>query len=456
MTIRQRITIAFTVVVVTLFALFSLFIYTTYSSYRYTLFMSRLERRAEATKTFLTDRPTFRGTIIITLTEQYEALFDQDDTIIYSSAEENDYVPTPKFLEKVRQEHLIKFRYRTPSWTSQKEGVALAFVQDSKTYVAIVTAYDLHGHQAGRSLVLSLVVGNVLALLVIALSGLWLSDRAMRPFDRLITQIDQAPIDDFAFRLRMGKRPNEANRIAGSFNSLLGRLQELAKSQHQFVNYASHELRTPLAVVKGHLETAMAYENMLPGVRISVGIALTRLNTAIDLANALLKLAEIEGIDSGALWEEVNVADLVMDTVQMLEQAYPGQVIHVQFSDAFIANSTEGQVRGIPNLLQTAVGNVADNACKYANGKPIDLKLDYVPGRIEIQVKDWGIGIPADDLDNVFIPMMRAGNVGSARGFGLGLTLAKRIIEHHRGELTIQSTMGKGTTVTIQLPIHDD
>lgn len=454
--IRNKITIAFMIVVATLLFLFSTFIYITFANYRRTLFMNRLERRVKSVRTYLADRPMFRGTQIITLNEQYEALYDENDSLIYASADKNDYVPSKDFLQQVRQQHEVKFHYKTNVWTSDKEGICLAFDYQHKTYIALVTAYDLYGRQGGNKLELMLVLGNVMALVIITVSGVLLSKRAMRPFDALNEQIRQTLIDDFAFRLQSSHRNDEAGQIARSFNTLLSRLQELAQSQRQFINYASHEIRTPLTAVKGQLETALAYDHSLPAMKTSIDSALIRLNSAIDLANTLLKLAEVEGLDTPALWQEVNAVDLVMDTVELLRPVYPGQAIQIHLSDAFTAHSEALHLLGVYHLLQTTVTNLVDNACKYANGKPIDITIDYDPYYLEIRVEDHGIGIPATDLIHVFMPLMRAGNVGQVSGFGLGLTLAKRIVEHHQGTLTIESAVGEGTTARLHLPVQEE
>jgi two-component system sensor histidine kinase ArlS len=453
MSIKQRITIAFGVLVAALLVLFSVFIYQTFESYRRTLMRTRLERRARAAEAYFVNRTEFLRSSYLALPDQHELLLDSQERRVYASAHPDDQPPGPELLARART-GVVHFTYSTPRWPYPKEGVALPLVVGNSAYVAVVTAYDLTGRQTSRSLLLILMVGNTVALLMIALVGWVFARRAMRPFDALIEQMDAATVDDFSFRLRRSVRPDEAGYLADSFNVLLDRLQALARSQKQFVAYASHELRTPLTVVKGKLETSLAYDQTLPAARQSMEEALRRLDGAIDLANNLLSLAEVEHLTPGRLRDEINVVDIVLDTVGYFGEKYPQQLLDVQLTDAFTEHSPHVRVLGSTSLLRTALVNIIDNACKYSEFRPVSLRIDYDPAQAEtlLETEDQGIGIPGSELPNVYVPLMRGGNVGAVPGFGLGLTLARKITDMHGGHLHIHSTPGQGTTVTLRLP----
>ncbi|MBC8153937.1 MAG: HAMP domain-containing protein, partial [Bacteroidetes bacterium] len=293
MSIKQRITVGFSVLVAALLLLFSVFIFQTYESYRRSQMRTRLQRRALSAQLYLQNRREFQRTSYLTLPEQHEVLFDDKNQRIYASSGPDDYPVPTRLLTDARQRE-VYFTYTSRQWDAPKEGVALSFFTGGSQYVAVVTAYDLAGRQTSRNLLFILVAGNVLSSLVIALVGFLFARRAMRPFDELIRQLDSATVNDFSFRLTKMATADEAGYLAGSFNQLLGQLQKLAISQENFVAYASHELRTPLTVVKGMLETAVAYDQTLPEARQSIKQALHRLEGAIDLANDLLRLAEVE------------------------------------------------------------------------------------------------------------------------------------------------------------------
>ena len=451
MSIKQKITIAFGLLVAAILVLFSVFIYQAYESYRRSLMHTRLERRALAAQTYFLNRNQFQQTTYLTLPEQHETLFDAQDQRIYASSGPDDYRPTADLLREARRE-VMYFMYENPEWQSPKEGVALSFTYENQLYVAIVTAYDLTGRQTSRSLVAILIGGNVLSLVVIVLAGFLFARRAMHPFDQLISQINAATVNDFSFRLTYTGKEDESSYLAGSFNELLARLQQLALSHEHFIGYASHEIRTPLTVVKGMLETSLAYDQTLVAMQQSMEKALLRLDEAIELANTLLRLTEVEGLNPSRLLEDINLVDTILDTVSYFQEKYPPQQIGLQLTDEFTETSSVTKVVGNNTLLRTALVNIIDNACKYSTYQPVQVQLTYQPSWMIVEVTDQGIGIPEAQLSDVFLPMMRAGNVGAIPGFGLGLTLAEKIINLHHGILQIHSKPNQGTTVSIRLP----
>ncbi|AXE17108.1 hypothetical protein DR864_04830 [Runella rosea] len=451
MSIKEKVTIAFGLLVATILVLFSFFIFEAYESYRRSMMRTRLQRRALSAQTYFLNRSEFHRFSFLILPEQKEMIFDVENQLIYSSTGPHDYVPTKDLLREARRKEMY-FTYKTPEWPSPKEGVALSFNYQNRNYVVVVTAYDLNGHQTSTNLFAILLGGNILSLAVIILAGFLFARRAMQPFDRLISQINTATVNDFSFRLSFKTEPDEASYLAGSFNQLLSRLQKLAVSHEHFIGYASHEIRTPLTVVKGMLETGLAYDQTPEATRESMAKALLRLEDAIELANSLLHLTEVEGLNPNRLMEDVNPVDTILDTVSYFQEKYPHQQIDLQLTEVFIENSPRIKVVGNNSLLRTALINIIDNACKYSNFKPVQAVITCQPFWVIIDIIDRGIGIPDARLSEVFLPMMRAENVGTIKGFGLGLTLAEKIITIHRGVLNIQSVPNEGTTVSIRLP----
>lgn len=454
MSIKQNITIAFTLVVATILVLFSLFVYYSYEDYRANLMLERLSVRAEATKKMLSSPESFKTDNFFPLAEQYEAVYDQHNDLVVATAQTSDYVPDAGFLKTVRANKKHKFSYNSPFFDFKKEGVALTYLKNGKPFVAIVTAYDLHGYNMSRTLRFSLFFGNLLALIVIGITGYFFSRRAMLPFDELIRQMDIAPVSDFGFRILQGTRQDEAASLASSFNGLLQKIKELADNQRSFISYASHELRTPLTVIKGVLETSLSYDVDKVQLQQSAQEAVNQVNHAIELSNNLMLLAEVDGLRLSVDKGDIDVTDLVMDSVSYIQRKYPSQPIELEFVQVQSAGDDFQAVsEGIPHLLRSALNNVLDNACKYSDFKPIGIKIIEEKEMITISVSDQGIGILAEDLENIFMPMMRGKNTGNIQGFGIGLSLVKKIMDFHRGSLKIDSFTGEGTTVSIHLPL---
>ncbi|MGX5857090.1 sensor histidine kinase [Dyadobacter jiangsuensis] len=452
MSIKQRITIWFGALVASLLLLFSLFIYQTYESYRQSLIRTRLQRRAVAGELYFQNRAEFHRFNYLTLPDQHETIVGPDNKIIYNSSGPDDYKLTAGLLARAREKEVF-FSYAARPWNTDKEGVALSFVIDGTRYVSVVTAYDLGGRQASNSLLFILVVGNIVLLVIVAFAGFWFARRSMLPFDQLIKQMNPASVNDFSFRLESTSKADEAAYLANSFNELLGRLQTLANSQEHFVAYASHEIRTPLTVVKGILETSFAYDKALADVRTSMEKALFRLEDAITLTNSLLQLAEVEGLQSVKMQQDVNIVDTILDSISYFGEKHPDQQIELTLSDIFTEQSQVIHIIGNSVLLRTVLINILDNASKYSDKKTVKLDVDLDDHEMVIAITDHGMGIPPEQLENIFMPMMRASNVGKVPGFGLGLTIAKKIIDMHRGTLTVSSEPNQ-TKVFIKIPVR--
>ncbi|WP_138485463.1 sensor histidine kinase [Dyadobacter bucti] len=450
MSIKQRITIVFGFLVAALLLVFSIFIYQAYESYRQSLMRNRLQRRAVAGQLYFENRLEFHRSSYLTLPDQHEFLVDSSNKVIYESSGTIDYKLSPELLNKARKQE-VYFSYKSRPLKRLKEGIALSFKVDGKRYVSVVTAHDLSGTQASESLFFILASGNIILLVIVAFAGFFFARRAMLPFDELIAQMDPASVSDFSFRLQSRTSADEAAYLSNSFNELLSRLQGLAISQEHFVSYASHEIRTPLTVVKGILETSLAYDKELGELQQSMEKALVRLEGAIELANSLLHLAEVEGLQSARVREDINIVDTVLDTVTYLGEKRPDQQIDLVLTDTFTQQSSNLRILGNATLLRTVLTNILDNASKYSRQEPVELKVDLELSWVIITVTDLGIGIPGAELDDVFLPMMRAGNVGNVPGFGLGLTIAKKIIDIHKGQLSVKSMKDKGTAVSIRL-----
>ena len=109
-------------------------------------------------------------------------------------------------------------------------------------------------------------------------------------------------------------------------------------------------------------------------------------------------------------------------------------------------------VFGNEALLLTAIKNIALNACKYSGDHEADISLRISENNIHIEIEDKGIGIPAEEIESIFQPFYRANKVTEGRGFGLGLSMADRIIKLHKGTIKVRSIVSKGTTFIITIP----
>src|SRR3989344_2653796 len=253
------------------------------------------------------------------------------------------------------------------------------------------------------------------------------------------------------------------DRIIDKDNRLLGfvkvvqdhtRETELIRSKSDFVSVAAHQLRTPLTAISWTLE---GFSNNQVISEEDRGLAKNGLQATANLlktVNDLLDTAEIEGGRFGYKYEEVDLIkfiDEVLTNAQLVAKEYGLQV----FFDKGGFNALTLTVD--KNKLGLAISNLVDNAMKYnSKGGSVTVRIKQLPQQpyIQVSIQDAGIGILPADMDKLFTKFYRAPNARKVRadGTGLGLYIARNIIRQHGGEISAESTLGRGTTFSFTLP----
>lgn len=228
----------------------------------------------------------------------------------------------------------------------------------------------------------------------------------------------------------------------------------LIKTKNDFVTVASHQLKTPLTYVNWALEALNDDTTLNDSNKELVGGALKAGHLLAEIVESLLNIARIEEGRFGYKFEETKIEDFLN---QVLGQAMP------QANKAGIRLYFEKPQSALPPVfidsqrLALAVSNFIDNAIRYnvKNGEVV-VRAAQVAGRpfIEVSVKDTGIGIPPEEVQKLFTKFFRAENAvkSQTEGTGLGLYIAKNIIEGHGGEVRVESELGRGTTFFMTLP----
>jgi signal transduction histidine kinase len=460
MQIKQKLILWFTLLVAVILLTFSVYVYSNYTQFRQRSFEDRLERKARITEQLLTLRGTVAGSVIASMAEQVELVYSPTDSLLYASQADRDFTPSLAFRQRVRRERLVRFTYASPQHVQPKNGVALTYAgvspsTDGQEYLAIVTAYDLEGYQHQNELRDLFWLSNAIAIGLLVLLGYFFARQALRPLNNLIGQLARSDANTLQFRLRADNPHDEVGVLAQSFNELLARQERLIENQRSFIAQASHELRTPLTTIKGWLETSMLYDSDVDSLKRGMGQAVTELDKLTALSNGLLQLARIDSEDAQLDRQPLELVEVVLEAADTLGQQRVGQALSVQVSDGVIEQSAPVRVLGNAYLLKTALLNLLDNAVKYSDGKPIALHLEMdTRARARIRIEDRGIGLAPGEEEQILLPLVRGSNVHAIEGFGIGLTLAYRIISLHQGTLQLKPRPGGGTSTEVILPLE--
>ena len=226
----------------------------------------------------------------------------------------------------------------------------------------------------------------------------------------------------------------------------LGHLEEAHEAQSRFVSDVSHELRTPLAAMRAELEVALSDKKLSKaGMQEILASNLEEVDKLSLLSQTLLQLSKL---DHSKL--DMTAVDLTTMTNEVA-QRYDKNAARITVQ----APATPLKVQANTSILEELIIILVDNALKYSpKDSPITIKLARSGKRVMFAITNQGSGIPAEDLPHIFDRFYRADTSRTRGGTGLGLSLAKKIIELQHGELTVSSAAGQDTTFRFYLPIE--
>jgi len=231
-------------------------------------------------------------------------------------------------------------------------------------------------------------------------------------------------------------------------------LKELLEIKNEFLHITSHQLRTPLTAIRGML--SMWYEGDFDNlseverrdILKRIYMSTERLN---NITNDMLDALEIEGGLLKFQFVYMPVTDIIKETIDTLKSNYDEKGLYINFS----AEENMPEVKVEPNYIRQVFMNVIDNASKYTKKGGVDISVINSGKYVKTTVKDTGVGASKDDQKRLFEKFTRGKNAikENASGSGLGLFIAKKIVEKHHGTMSFSSEgIGMGSTVTISLP----
>jgi len=305
-------------------------------------------------------------------------------------------------------------------------------------------------YETRNSLLRIVLIGVPITLIVAGLGGTFMATRALHPVDAITRTVKDINATDMTKRISYQGAADELGRLTETLNSMLDRLQSGFEKERRFTADASHELRTPLTSIKGQIgvtlsraRTPIEYEATLNHIQLET-------NRLIRLSNDLLFLTRLDATPTHSIPEQIDLSDLLGAVVdQMCVIAAEKQIsLSTDVPESLL-------MMGITDHLIRLFLNLLDNAIKYTpSGGSINITAVQSKTEVLIFVCDTGQGISAEHLPHLFERFYRAESDRKYNGgAGLGLAIAHQIVREHFGSIQVESTLGKGTTFTISLPM---
>jgi two-component system OmpR family sensor kinase len=300
-------------------------------------------------------------------------------------------------------------------------------------------------------------VGALAALFLGGLALFVLTGLALRPLRRVTATAEEIAAGDLGRRTNV-RSQDEVGRLASAFDRMIGRLEEAfsrvtesEKQMRRFLADASHELRTPLTALRGTSQVLLRAPD--PGApEVVAGIEGIH-QEAVRLSNLVNNLLTLTRLDAKEALhpEEIPLASFMDDFRDRYSGAWPSR--HVEFDTGAFDGA---HVRADPDAVRRMLLNVVDNAVKYSEPPgAIVVTADTAAEEVTIRVRDDGPGLSAEEQEHVFDRFYRGGRGRSQRtgGSGLGLSIVQALAERSAGSVSLESELGRGTTVKITLPV---
>lgn len=456
MPVRLRITLLFSLLAFVILATVCGAIY--YFSYqsRLNTIKTRLTNRAITTAKLLSQREKFDNGLVrridslttIALKAKTVQAYDYQNRKVYTYTDlaGDTLTVTEETLDNARVSGNLYFL------VGDKEAVAYHYTDDNTRLVVVAAAEDEEGRKNLAALLKILATSFLVGLAFVVVTGYFFSRSLLRPIQRISEDVTEISAQNLTRRIKTGSVKDEWHSLTHTLNELLNRLQESFETQRRFVSNASHELATPLTAISSQLQVALQREREAADYKKVMQSVFQDVQHMTKLTKTLLEFAKASGNKGGLEIAPVRMDEVLLRLPAEITKANSRFAVHLTFDDL---PETEDAlvVHGNDALLLTAIKNIVFNACKYSTENKAIVSLSTAPGEIAIGIADNGIGIPADKLSTIFQPFYRVEENTTAQGFGLGLSLANRIIKLHKGSVSVTSTKGKGTVFTVRLPV---
>ncbi len=456
MPVKIRITLFFTLIVFAILTMVCLSTYYFVHNNREINFKTRLTNRAVTTARLLNQRDVFNRAMIqkidasttVAMLDKTIQAYDYSGDKVYSYSDKTaDTINVqPEILAEAKEKDYVYFS------VNSKDAVAYHSKDGDRPLIIIAAAYDPEGRKNLEQLRFILWICFFGGILITIIGGYFFSESLLRPVRKIADEVNAITAQNLKKRIRSRDRNDEWDYLAKTINVLLNRLEESFDTQGRFIANASHELSTPLTSIFSQLEVSLQNDRDAAAYRHVMQSVLEDVNQLNKLTQTLLQFAKASGTSGGLEISLVRVDEIFLRMPQEMKKLNVDYHVKIAFTD-LPKEEDKLLVFGNEGLLFSAIKNIVLNGCKYSDNHTASLELSVAGDEIHLAVTDTGKGIAASALPHIYQPFYRAEESRLHEGFGLGLPLAARIIQLHKGTIQVASTEGEGTRFTIVLPV---
>lgn len=373
-------------------------------------------------------------------------IYDKDYNLLYHDAADNNVKPhSTQLLEEVWEtKEDIKINEK------KYQTIGFIFSHQNTDYIVITSGYDSYGYVKMSKLAIYLLILSLASLLAACILGYYLAKSTLKPVAKISNRMKDITANNLHLRLLGYNQNDEFGELAASFNKALDIIESSFESQKMFVSNVSHELQTPLAILIGEIDLALLKDRTLEEYKETLINSRQDTNKLITFLNGLLDLAKASYDESKISMSVIRIDEILLDARELVLKGNKEYNVELVFNQE-IDEDYDLTIKGNEYLLKMAFANLMGNNCKYSNNKTSTVEITCRNNKIVLQFSDTGIGIPENEIEHLFTPFYRGSNKSFAEGNGIGLALVKRVITLHKGNITLTSVVGEGTTFSVEL-----
>lgn len=442
--------------ILTAFILF-VFAYTVYfvsEKNREDEFFDRLDYKITWRAEFIFDAQINKNLVKFLHTKNKKVLNEADISIYDSNynlyfSDNTQPLGNRKIVESIKKN-------RSVNWADKKyQYRGILYKDNNKEYYIVGRAIDVTGLNHINALKKNVIYVYFISIILVFIIGFGFSYYTLKPLKDIIFQIRNISEHNLHKRVIVPKAKDELYELTQTFNDTFNRLEKSFNNHRNFVTTISHEFRTPLSILIAEIELGKELNQTVDDYKVSLDNALEEANHVSELSTALLDFARANYDVSQIKMSNIRIDEVLVDAkLNLLNKKEAKYKIGISYKNLDDTDANFYNYYGNPYLLQIAFSNIMENACKYSSDHSCHVDINASADRIILTFSDNGIGIPQEDLQQIYNLFYRGKNKNYQNGYGIGLSVVKQIVSLHNGSIEVHSIVEKGTIFTVRLAMQ--
>lgn len=440
MSLKRKIALTLSVSFSLLFGVVLIIIYISFNDFRREEFKDRFVRRLGFTTNFISKSKNFENEAPIFFNENSDnfllnetiLIFNGQKELIYSTIKDQKVTWSKELLTELDKKKDIYNEETVPEVYAALKNI------NGENYYILTSAYDTNGKSKLEYLKYLLITAFITCTLLIGFFSYYFMGKFLRPLEDLNKEISEVTAHKLTTQIPVEQSNDEISILAQSFNTMIVRLNDVFQSQKDFTASASHEIRTPITRMAFQLENLIKLEQHSPETLSALKQMLKDVYQLSDLTNSLLLLTKFDKENIQSIYEEVRIDEVIFESFDRVQKSYPNLKMDFLISEETHENAFL-IINGVQSLLDIVFINLLKNAAVYSDNADVKILITENETHLSVDVFSEGNTISEEEQPKLFEAFMRGNNSQNISGSGLGLRIAKRILEYHNANIQYNS-----------------